>query len=107
MPAQHIRTDEGYLTELGRQLGASRMETFMQGQAAVQAMSLFLVMAVATAPHAGYSDTALELIRVDAEDVRQAAADWADSCIALADAWRAQRDADSLEAETHHQPTGG
>lgn len=96
---QRIRTDDGYLTDLGKQLGRKRMEQFMQGQANVQAMAMFLVMAVTTAPQAGYSDAALEVLRTDAEDLRRAASEWADSCIALAEAWRAQRIADEAEQE--------
>ena len=72
--SDRIRTDDGYLTVLGEQLGRERMEKFMTGQANVQAMSLFLVMAVATVPNAGYSDDALDVLISDAEDVRKAAA---------------------------------
>jgi hypothetical protein len=88
---ERIRTDEGYLTDLGAKLGEERMATFMRGQASVQAMSLFLVMAVTSAPQAGYCDTALDALISDAEDLRKAAGAWADSCIALAESWRAQR----------------
>jgi hypothetical protein len=89
-----IRTDEGYLTDLGVKLGEDRLSEFIGGHGQVQAMALFLVMAVATAPQTGYSDVALDVLISDAEDLRKAAAAWADSCIALAQAWRAQRLAD-------------
>jgi hypothetical protein len=89
-----IRTDEGYLTDLGVKFGEDRLHEFIHGHANLQAMALFLVMAVTTAPQAGYSDAALDILISDAEDVRKAAGEWADSCIALAESWRAQRLAD-------------
>jgi hypothetical protein len=90
-----IRTDEGYLTALGVKLGEHRLREFISRHGHVQAMSLFLVMAVATAPQAHYSDAALDVLIADADDLRNAANQWADSCVALAEAWRAQRLADA------------
>jgi hypothetical protein len=95
--ARRIRTDEGYLNDLGRKLAQQRLDEFMRGHGTVQAMSLFLVMSVMTAAQAGYSDVALDVVISDAEDVRNAAGAWADSCIALAERWRAQRLADEKE----------
>jgi hypothetical protein len=98
MSDQRIRTDEGYLTALGYRLGEERLERFVTGHATVQAMALFLTMAVTTAPQAGYSDDALGVLASDAEDLRAAANEWADSCIALADHWRKQRTAEEARA---------
>lgn len=89
--AQRIRTDDGYLTELGRVLGQTRLEQFISGHAQLQAMSLFLVLAVSTTPQAGYSDASLQAMLSDADDVLQAAEKWVTSVEHLADAWQRQR----------------
>lgn len=91
MSGGRIRDEQGYLTTLGRQLGEERFGEFVAGHGHVQAMSMFLTMAVVSAPSQGYSDAALDILISDAEDVRSAAAAWADSCIELAQAWRKQR----------------
>lgn len=72
-------------------LGTERLERFVQGHAALQAMALFLVMSVNTVPQVGYTDEAIECLIQDARDVRQAAATWARDCEELAQHWRAQR----------------
>lgn len=72
-------------------LGRERLERFIQGHAGLQAMAMFLVMSVHTAPRAGYSDDALDALKQDADDVRQAAERWASDCEELAGHWRAQR----------------
>jgi hypothetical protein len=74
-----------------RALGEERMDRFVQGHAAVQAMALFLVSSTMIVPHAGYSDDALDAMKQDAIDVRNAADNWARQCEELAEAWRAQR----------------
>lgn len=96
MPGE-IRDEQGYLTALGEQLGRERVERFVQGQATLQAMALFLVMAVTTAPRTGYSDEALAILISDAEDLRNAAGEWADGCVELAEVWRRQRASEERE----------
>jgi hypothetical protein len=91
---RRIRTDDGDLTDLGEQLGRERMARFVTGHGELQAMALFLVIAVTAAPRSGYSDAALDALITDANDVRAAAARWADECTALAEAWRRQRQAE-------------
>lgn len=94
MSEQRIREDDGSLTILGSELGRQRLEAFVQGHGEVQAMALFLVMAVTTAPRAHYSDEALDALLSDAEDLRDVANRWADGCRELAEQWRRQRQAD-------------
>lgn len=72
-------------------LGAERFARFVEGHATLQAMAMFLLFSVSTTPQIGYSDEALEALRQDARDVRQAAAKWARECDDLADHWQAQR----------------
>lgn len=72
-------------------LGADRLTAIVEGHGKLQAMTMFLLMSVMTVPQTGYTDEALDALREDARDVRQAAAEWAKTCERLADHWQAQR----------------
>jgi hypothetical protein len=72
-------------------LGADRFARFVEGHGHVQAMSLFLVMSVMSAPNAEYSDGVLEAILDDAHDVKRAAEMWAHECELLVAEWRTHR----------------
>jgi hypothetical protein len=85
-------TDGGPILGLQRQrLGEERLERFTQGHATLQAMAMFLVMTTMSVPQTGYTDEAIDALKQDARDVRQAAAQWARLCEELAEHWRAQR----------------
>lgn len=88
-----IRNQAGHLTDLGESLGEARLLAFTTGHALLSSMVFFLVLAVASAPGRAYDDRVLDDLITDANDVRNAAAKWADDCIVLAEAWRAQRKA--------------
>jgi hypothetical protein len=72
-------------------LGVERFLAFTEGHAMLQAMAVMLVISITAAPASEYSDAALEAVRVDAQDVRDAADRWAKLCELLADQWQAQR----------------
>jgi hypothetical protein len=74
-----------------RNLGERRLQEHMENNALMNFMLLTLNMGILTAPQTGYSDEALDTIKVDASDLRKTAetmASWAED---LADHWRAQR----------------
>jgi hypothetical protein len=70
--------------------GADRFAQFVEGHGTVQAMTVFLVMAVLTAPQAGCYE-ALDALRQDAKDLRMAAGRFARLAEQLGDHWQAQR----------------
>jgi hypothetical protein len=84
-------SDPPILGRVRRELGERRMEAFVQGQANLQAMSLFLVMSMTVAPRTGYADDALDCVLQDIDDMRRAAEQWAKDCAEIVDCWRAQR----------------
>lgn len=84
-------SDSPILGRLRRELGERRLDAFVQGQASVQAMSLFLVMSMSVAPRAGYADDALAAVLQDIDDVRRASEQWCDDCAEIVNHWRAQR----------------
>lgn len=76
----------GYAT-----LGRRRFDAMVQGQSKLQAMAMFLLLSVSIVPQIGYTDDALDALRNDAQDLREAADEWATACDELADHWQAQR----------------
>lgn len=75
-----------------KNLGEARFRKHMEVNALLHFNALALNMAVLTAAQLGYSDAAIEAIRVDADDLEEAARDFADYARELASYWKAQRE---------------
>lgn len=75
-----------------RQLGAQRLEGFVQAQAQVQATLFFACLTVMATPATRYSSEAIEQMKNDADEVVQAAAEFREFVVQLAERWEAQRE---------------
>ena len=71
-------------------LGADRMTEFIEAHGMLQAMALFLVMSVTTVPQVGYGKEALDILRRDADDLRQAGERFATMVERLANEWESE-----------------
>jgi hypothetical protein len=79
------------LVRTSRLLGPRRLEEYLQYNASLHVMSLCLTLSITAAMGTGHQDEFLDHIRLDAQDLRDAADRYAAWAERLADDWHAQR----------------